>query len=114
MIFWTTDDKLTYVQSYDTANKIRFEENYDGEGRVILYRNLTTGDELRYEYDDPNKKVTITSSGNYFRQVYEFDESHPGISVSHGLLKKSVTGSSGNGPGPAAYLHYHNRSGYRP
>ena len=74
----TADDLLTFVESYDPVNKIRFQQQYDDQGRVTLYRNLETGDMLRYEFDDAKNQVTITSSGNYFKQVYKFDAAHPG------------------------------------
>ncbi len=77
-LFGTSDDHLTSVEAYDPVNKVRFEMNYDDQGRVTLYRNLASGDTLRYTYDDTAKKVTITSSENYFKQIYQFDEAHPG------------------------------------
>ena len=77
-LFGTADDILTSVEAYDPVTKVRFEMNYDDQGRVTLYRNLDSGDELRYTYDDTAKKVTVTSSENYFKQIYQYDEAHPG------------------------------------
>ncbi len=88
----TSDDTLTYVQSYNASNKIRFEENFDSDGRVILYRNLATGDELYYEYDDSKDQVTISSSGKYFKQVFQFDKSHPGDFVFSRLIEEERDG----------------------
>ncbi|MBI4711472.1 MAG: hypothetical protein HY767_03305, partial [Candidatus Omnitrophica bacterium] len=73
----TSDDELTIAQGYDAVNKVHYEQTYDAEGRVLLYKNTDIGDELRYEYDDTAKKVTITSSGTYFKQIYQFDDAHP-------------------------------------
>ncbi|MFA5159039.1 MAG: hypothetical protein WC484_00855, partial [Candidatus Omnitrophota bacterium] len=77
-VLGTIDDVLTYVQGYDAENKVHYEQTYDAQGRILVYKNTDTGDELRYTYDDTAKTVTITSSGNYFRQVYKFNDDHPG------------------------------------
>ena len=73
-----TNAVLTEVEAIDPVTKIHYEQTYDTQGRLLLYRNLDTGDELRYTYDDTAKTMTIQSSGNYLKQVYKFDDAHPG------------------------------------
>ncbi|MFA5391177.1 MAG: hypothetical protein WC331_07120 [Candidatus Omnitrophota bacterium] len=91
-VLGTTDDILTYVQGYDAENKVHYEQTYDAQGRVLIYKNTDTGDELRYTYNDTAKTVTITSSGNYFMQVYKFDDDHPGDLSFARLIKEERDG----------------------
>ncbi|HRK61514.1 MAG TPA: hypothetical protein PLY88_03075, partial [Candidatus Omnitrophota bacterium] len=74
----TSDDPVTSVRRMNPLLGISFEQRYDDKGRVVFYKNLNSGDELFYEFDDANNKVTITSSLGYFKQVFEFNKDFPG------------------------------------
>ena len=71
------DDVVIYARRYSHKKKIFYEEVYDDDGRVILFRNLSTGDELRYEYNDEEGTVTIISSLNNTKLTYKYDEENP-------------------------------------
>ncbi|MSR78302.1 MAG: hypothetical protein EXS63_08805, partial [Candidatus Omnitrophica bacterium] len=76
-LFHSSDDHLIFKSFYDNSRKTFFEESYDSQSRVILHRNVSSGNEIRYKFDDTAHKVTISSSIEDFSQTFEFDDAHP-------------------------------------
>ncbi len=65
---------VVYEDRYDFKRKRSIERYYDDKGRIILLRDKKTGNELRYKYDEANRKVKVITGNGDIEQEYEFDE----------------------------------------
>ncbi|HRK62631.1 MAG TPA: hypothetical protein PLY88_08840, partial [Candidatus Omnitrophota bacterium] len=90
--YGTADDRLLNALIYDYSKKTYSEQVYDDQGRVTFYKNLSSGDELMYTYDDLKGTVKVSSSLGGFYQIYQYDSNHAGDFKYASLIEEERSG----------------------